>query len=403
MRVLLVDKLAVTVVSRLEGAGCTVVEEQGVKGPELTARLAALDPDVLVVRSTKVLAEHLTAAPSLSLVIRAGAGVDNIEMDTANARGIYVANCPGKNAIAVAELAMGHLINLDRRITDNVTALRAHRWAKADFSKARGLYGRTLAVLGTGGIGRELIKRAQAFGMIVRGWDKALDPRTAAALGIQHCATAREACKGADALSVHLALTPETRGLIGAEHFEALRPGAYFINTSRGEVVDQDALLAAVRSRGLRAGLDVFAVEPAKDGPYTEPIADEPNVYGTHHIGASTDQASDAVADEVIRIIEVWLSSGRVENCVNLESSPPATHLLVIRHADRVGVLATVLGHLREAGCSVQNMENIVFKGAAAACARIQLDRAPSYAHLARIKESTDIFATSLVALESSR
>jgi D-3-phosphoglycerate dehydrogenase len=188
---------------------------------------------------------------------------------------------------------------------------------------------------------------------------------------------------------------------VGRELLEALRPGAYVINTSRGEVMDQPALLAAIESRGLRAGLDVFASEPAAaEAPFTDAIGAHPSVYGTHHIGASTEQASEAVGDEVVRIIETFVVSGRVPNVVNLASRSPATHLLIVRHADRVGVLAHVLGHLRQAGSNVQEMENIIFQGAEAACARIQITGAPTPEQLGALASSADIYAVSLVPLE---
>jgi D-3-phosphoglycerate dehydrogenase len=373
----------------------------GLKDEALSEALSRLQPEVLVVRSTKVGAAQIQASASLALIVRAGAGTNTIDVKAASARGVYVSNCPGKNAIAVAELAIGHLVNLDRRIADNVAALRAGRWAKKDFDKARGLYGRTLAVLGVGEIGREVIRRAQAMGMKIRAWSRSLTEAEAAELGVAWASSPREACKGADALSIHLALTPETRGFVGRELLEALRPGAYVINTSRGEVVDQPALLAAIESRGLRAGLDVFASEPsAAEAPFTDAIGGHPSVYGTHHIGASTEQATEAVGDEVVRIIETFVVSGRVPNVVNLASRSPATHLLIVRHADRVGVLAHVLGHLRQAGSNVQEMENIIFQGAEAACARIQITGAPTPDQLGALATSADIYAVSLVPLE---
>jgi D-3-phosphoglycerate dehydrogenase / 2-oxoglutarate reductase len=402
MRVLVADKLSPSVREALENAGCAVIVEAGAKGDALSDALARSQAQVLVVRSTEVRAPQLHAAPELALVIRAGAGVNTIDVDEASRRGIYVANCPGKNAVAVAELTLLHLLNLDRRLADGVAELRAHRWNKAEYGRARGLHGRTLAVLGVGDIGREVIARAQAFGMKVRAWSRSLGPDDAAALGVTHCRSPREACSGAHALSIHLALTPQTRGLVGRELLEALAPGAFVVNTSRGEVLDQDALIQAIRSRGLRAGLDVFAEEPAGgagDFPYA--IADEPAVYGTHHIGASTEQAEDAVGDEVVRIVRAFLQSGEVPNCVNLAEKSPATHLLVVRHADRVGVLASVLGALREHEVNVQEMENIVFRGAAAACARIQVDGAPPAAALALIAQNPDVYATSVVELEA--
>ncbi len=317
MHVLIADSLAAGTTERLEAAGCRVTVDSSLRDDSLTAALAAHNPAVLVVRSTKVRAPQLAATEGLRLIIRAGAGVNTIDRVTCAQRGVSVANCPGKNAIAVAELAMGHLINLDRRIADNVAALRGHRWAKKKFSKARGLYGRTLAVLGTGQIGRAVITRAQAFGMNIRGWDIALTPEWAEDLGIDYAASPLEACAGADAVTIHLALNDGTRGLVGAELLAALARGAYVINTSRGGVIDQPALIAAIRERGLRAGLDVFADEPgAGDDRFEHAIADEAGVYGTHHIGASTDQATQAVAAEVIRIVVRFGRDGHIENRV---------------------------------------------------------------------------------------
>ena len=401
MRVLIADKLSPDTPIRLEAVGCAVIVG-AFQGDALMEALETHQPDVLVVRSTKVETRHLDASRSLALIIRAGAGVNTIDLAGASARGIYVSNCPGKNAIAVAELTMGHLLNLDRRIADNVAELRAHRWNKKEFGKARGLYGRTIAVLGMGSIGLEVVSRALAFGMNVRAWSRSLSLAQADALGVTWAASPLEACRGADVLTVHLALSPETRSIVNRTLLDALAPGAFFINTSRGEVVDQTALLEAVRTRGLRAGLDVFADEPAGgEGVFESPILDEARVYGTHHIGASTTQADDAVAAEVVRIVEAFLRTGRVPNCVNLAATSPATHVLVVRHADQVGVLASVLGVLREAGINVQEMENIIFSGATAACARIQVDRWPSVDLLSRIERSPHVFAASVVALES--
>jgi D-3-phosphoglycerate dehydrogenase len=158
-----------------------------------------------------------------------------------------------------------------------------------------------------------------------------------------------------------------------------MREGAYFINTARGEVVDQAALIAAMRSRGIRAGLDVYAGEPTSaTAAFTDEIAKEMNLYGTHHIGASTDQAQEAIAAETVRIVREFKETGKVPNVVNLAQQTPATHRLVVRHLDRPGVLATVLEAIKSEHINVQEMENIVFEGAAAAVARINLDNAPS-------------------------
>ena len=195
-------------------------------------------------------------------------------------------------------------------------------------------------------------------------------------------ATPLEVAREADIVSVHLALKPETKGLIGAEFLAAMREGAYFINTARGEVVDQPALVEAMRTRGIRAGLDVFAAEPTSaTAEFSDPIREEPNLYGTHHIGASTDQAQEAIAAETVRIIREFKETGKVPNVVNLARQTPATHRLVVRHQDRPGVLASVLDAIKAEQINVQEMENIVFEGAEAAVARINLDKAPDREH----------------------
>ncbi len=401
MRVLIADKLSPVVTERLEAAGCAVTVEAGLKDDTLLEALSRHNPQVIVVRSTKVTAAHIDAAPALSLIIRGGAGVNTIDVGHASSRGVYVTNCPGKNAVAVAELTMGLLISLDRRIPDNVTALREGVWAKKEFGRARGLKGRTRAILGMGQIGQEVATRAAAFGMHVRAWSRSLTPEQAEELGVEFAATPRLAARGAHALTVHVAYTPQTHGLVGQEELEALATEACVINTSRGGVIDEAALIRAIETRGLRAGLDVFEDEPAVDGAFTSPIASVSGIYGTHHIGASTDQASEAVGDEVVRIVETWMADGEVLNCVNLAEKTAASHMLVIRHADRVGVLAGVLQQLKTAGINVQEMENIIFKGGGAACARIQISALPDAATIQQIESSPDIFAAAVVVLNS--
>ncbi len=204
-----------------------------------------------------------------------------------------------------------------------------------------------------------------------------------------------------DILSIHLALKPETRGLVDAALLARLRPGATVINTSRGEVVDHEALAAAVREKGLRAGLDVYAAEPASaTGEMNDPLLALPNVYGTHHIGASTDQAQEAIAAETVRIVRTYIETGKVPNVVNLARKTPASHRLVVRHRDRPGVLAHVFEHLRAGNLNVQETENIVFEGAEAAVARINLDVAPPPGLLDEIRRgNADVLDLHLIAL----
>ena len=335
----------------------------------------------------------------------------------ASTRGIYVSNCPGKNAIAVAELAFALILALDRRVPDNVAMLRAGKWNKKEFSKAQGLYGQTLGLLGVGSIGQEMIRRAAGFGMNVVVWsrrfagsDRPMNEQEARDLGIEPALrtvridlapTPGDVASRSDILSVHLALSGETKGLVDAALLARLKPGALFVNTARGDIVDHAALAAAAREKSLRVGLDVFADEPAATvADFHTDLAALPNVYGTHHIGASTDQAQEAIAAETVRIVRSYKDTGQVPNVVNLAKRTPATHMLVVRHRDRPGVLAHVFDHLRRDNLNVQETENIVFEGAEAAVARINLDGAPSSALCGRIKaENTDILDLQVVKL----
>ncbi len=400
MHVLIADKFEQSGRDGLKALGCEITFEPDLKDEALVEAIGKYSPDVLVVRGTKV-NENMLAAGPIKLVVRAGAGYNTIDVAAASRRGIYVSNCPGKNSIAVAELAFALILALDRRIADNVIALRRGEWNKKEFSKARGLFGRTLGLIGVGKIGQEMIPRAQAFGMPVIAWSRSLTPERAADLSIEYKATPADVAREADIVSVHLALNSETKGMLGSEFFAGMRPGSYLINTARGEVVDQTDLVEAMRTRGIRAGLDVFAGEPTSaTAEFTDPIAQEANLYGTHHIGASTDQAQEAIAAETVRIVREFKESGRVPNVVNLARQTPATHRLVVRHLDRPGVLAVVLDAIKGEHINVQEMENIVFDGAEAAVARINLDNAPPRDMLDRLKKgNADIIELDLLVL----
>ncbi len=402
MRVLIADKFEESGQMGLKEIGCDVSYQPDLKDESLTAAIAAEKPDALIVRSTKV-TEAMMDAGALKLIVRAGAGYNTIDVAAASKRGIYVSNCPGKNSIAVAELAFALILALDRRIADNVIQLRAGQWNKKEFSKARGLFGRTLGLISTGQIGREMIRRAHGFGMPVIAWSRSLTAERAEELGIESRDSPLDVAREADIVSVHLALKPETRGFIGADFFAAMREGAYFINTARGEIVDQVALARAMSEKNIRAGLDVFAEEPTVSaGDFTDPIKDEPNLYGTHHIGASTDQAQEAIAAETVRIVREFKATGKVPNVVNLADRTPATHTLTVRHRDRPGVLAFVLDEIRAANINVQEMENIVFAGAEAAIARINLDGAIPNEIFERLRSgNADIIELDLLELKT--
>jgi D-3-phosphoglycerate dehydrogenase / 2-oxoglutarate reductase len=402
MRILIADEFEQSGRDKLAELGCEVAFKPALKDDRLVEEIAAWRPDVLVVRSTKVNEAALYAGP-LKLVVRAGAGYNTIDVAAASRRGIYVSNCPGKNSVAVAELAFGLILALDRRIADNVACLRRGQWNKKEFSKARGLFGRTLGLIGLGRIGREMVPRAGAFGLRVVAWSRSLTPESAARLGVECLPSPLDVARQADIVSVHVALNPQTRGLIGSAFFAAIEPGAFFINTSRAEVVDQEALARAVCEKKIRAGLDVFAQEPTSGaGEFADEIARLDLVYGTHHIGASTEQAQEAIAAETVRIIQVFLETGGVPNVVNMARKTPATCTLVVRHLDRPGVLAGVLDAISAARINVQEMDNVIFEGAQAAVARIHLETEPSADVLEQMRAGADILEISLIRLNGS-
>jgi D-3-phosphoglycerate dehydrogenase len=248
-----------------------------------------------------------------------------------------------------------------------------------------------MGVAGLGAIGREVVKRAQALGLQVVAWSRSLDDARAKALGVERAADLFSLARRADVLSLHLPLKPETRGAVSRQVLEALKPGAILLNTARAELVDQAALLELATAGRLRVGTDVFAGEPEKGtAEFASALARLPNVYGTHHIGASTAQAQDAIARETVRIVEAFVRSGQVPNCVNVARKTPARARLVVRHLDKVGVLANVLGLIREAGINVEEVRNTIFEQAQAASCAIDLDERPPEALVERIRSLRD-------------
>jgi D-3-phosphoglycerate dehydrogenase / 2-oxoglutarate reductase len=389
MKILVADAFPKERLADFAALGLTVDHRPDVSAKELPA--AARDASLLVVRSKQVTADVFEGALSLSLVVRAGAGVNTIDVAAASRRGVYVANCPGQNSIAVAELAIGLLLALDRRIPDNVAQLRAGRWDKKGFSEAQGVFGRTLGIAGLGSIGREVASRGIALGMRVVGWSRSLTDEAAKELGIERAPDLLALAKAADVLSLHLALTKDTRGIVSRDVLAALKPGAALVNTARAEIVDQEALLEAVKAGRIRLGTDVFAGEPEKGhAEFHSELAKLPNVYGTHHIGASTAQAQDAIARETVRIVAAFVRTGQVPNCVNVARKTPAKARLVVRHHDKVGVLANVLGLIREAGINVEEVRNTVFDEARAASCAIDLDERPPSSLVERIRGRSD-------------
>ena len=394
MKVLIADKLAASSIKQLEALGCEVTSNPDLNAETLPAAIA--DFDVLIVRSTKVSAAVIAASSGLSLIVRAGAGVNTIDLAAASERGIHVTNCPGKNTEAVAELAIGLLIAADRRIPQAGADLAQQAWKKGEYGKARGLKGRTLGVVGLGNIARAVVARALGLEMKIVAWSRSLTPQAAEALGIAYAATPLEVAAQADAVSVHVAYGKSTtHHLIDEKFLAAMKKGAILVNTSRGEVVDTVALKAAIREKGLRVGLDVFEDEPKGSSDTFADSELAQLAICTPHIGASTDQASEAIADETVRIVKSFIETGLPLNVVNVRGTPVTTHGMVVRHYNRVGVLAMVLDALKAEGVNVEEMQNSIFEGGTAATCSLRLDKAPQAAIVAQLAAHPDIIQVS--------
>jgi D-3-phosphoglycerate dehydrogenase / 2-oxoglutarate reductase len=389
VKILIADSLPKPLVASLREEGAEVEHQPELPADKLGGALA--DVDVLVVRGKKVSAQAIAQAPRLSLIVRAGAGVDTIDVAAASARGIYVSNCPGKNAVAVAELTMGLLLAIDRRLADQARELREGRWNKKAYSKADGLLGKSIGIVGKGPIALAVLERAKAFGLKPHMYSRSLTEEEAARFGVTRAASVKELAERVDILSLHLPLTPETKGLVSREVFSAMRPNSILINTGRAGLVDAAALKEALAAKRVRVGLDVYHDEPGTpDGPFNDEIGKSPDVVGAHHVGASTEQAQSAIAEEAARVVRSFLRTGEVPNCVNIAQKTPARWQLIVRHYDRVGVLANVLGAVKKHAINAQEISNTIFEGAIAACAKIQLDQRPPEALLDEIRGLKD-------------
>jgi D-3-phosphoglycerate dehydrogenase len=394
MKVLVADKFPEVYLKQMRDLNLKVIYSPKLGENDLPE--AAKDVDILVVRSTIVIADTINKSEKLNLIVRAGAGVNNIDIAAANKRGVYVANCPGKNSIAVAELAIGLMIALDRRIPNNVIDFKSGVWNKAEYSKAEGLCGKNLILIGVGNIGKEVAKRADALGINVYGKDLIeLED-----IPVTYFSEYDKILPSADIISIHIPLNKETKKLFNKELFELVKPGTIFINTSRADIVDEEALIEAVKTKKLRVGMDVFKDEPeGKDGTVKSLLQELENVYITHHIGASTEQAQNAIAEETVNIIRNFLSNGAIKHWVNRAKKTEAHYQLIVKHYDRPGVLASVFDILREGQINVEEVENVIFDGGLAASCTMKMNKQATPAMLELIRGNQNVINISQVEI----
>jgi D-3-phosphoglycerate dehydrogenase len=394
MRLLIADKFPEHYIAEFKKLGLDVEYSPKLGENDLPEHIK--DVDILVVRSTNVTEETIKKSNTLNLIVRAGAGVNNINIPAANQKGVYVTNCPGKNSIAVAELAIGLMISLERRIANNVMDFKNKKWNKAEYSKAEGLFGKNLALIGVGNIGKEVAKRALALGMNVYGKDISRIEGVA----IKDFSEMDQILPIADVISIHLPLTDETRNLFNDKMFSYVKPNSILINTSRSEIIDESALIKAVKEKNLKVGLDVFKDEPeGKEGEVCSPLQELDNVYITHHIGASTEQAQNAVAEETVKIVRDFIKSGVIAHWVNRAQRTDSHYQLVVKHFDRPGVLASIFDVLRKGRINIEEVENVIFEGGLAACCTMKLNKAATPEMLERFRSDKNVLSISHLAL----
>lgn len=400
MRLLIADKLHPRAIEELRALPIEVIYEPEITKETLEQKITNVG--ILVVRSTEVTEAAIEKARMLHLIVRAGANFSTIDAKAASRRGIYVANCPGKNASAVAELVLGMIVSIDRRIPDAMASLRSGKWERGEYSKAEGVFGKTLGVAGVGAVGREVATRAKAFGLNVVGWSRSLTPSKAAELGMGYAGSLEELASKSNILTMHLPLTERTRHVVNKRIFAALPARAIFINTARADLVEQAALRDAVKA-GLRVGIDVYPDEPKGRGEYQSDLfapatATGGFVYGTPHIAASTDQAQLSIASETVRVIRSFLLEAHVPNVVNTSASI-AKFQVVIRMMDKVGTFANVLAVLKRHGINVEEVTNTVFEGGAAACAKLRVVSRPTEVCLSEIRAFEEVLQVDVVTL----
>lgn len=404
MRVLVADKLHPRAVEELRTLPVDVLYEPEITKETLESKIPGVG--ILIVRSKEVTRKAIESARQLNLIIRAGAEVATIDVKAASERGIYVANCPGKNSSAVAELVFGMLVGIDRRIPDAVASLRAGKWERLEYGKAEGLHGKTIGIAGLGAIGRDVASRARAFGLHPLAWSRSLTPGKANDLGVERVTSLDELASRSDIVTVHLALNDRTRQSFNKKIFDLMPKRGIFINLARPDLVDYEAMKDAIVNRGLRVGLDVIPDEPRGKKEIdptlfnlTTPSATGGFLYATPHIAASTDQSQLNIATETVRVVRSFLLEGQVPNVQNVLNLTNARFQMVVRMVDRVGTFANVLAVIKRHGINVEEVTNTVFEGGGASCAKLRVVSRPSEACFAEIRAFEEVLHVDIVPL----
>jgi len=370
--------------------------------PNLTAyqlRDCLADVGILVVGAVRVSPEAIAAGRALQMIVHAGCGPGEIAVERASTAGVFVTHCPDQHAQAVAELTLGLILALDRRIVENTIALKDGRWIRSELADARGLAGRTIGIMGYGAIGRSVARLAQAFQMRVLTWSPRLMPPDMPEPLVEACSRPRDLARQSDVVTLH-ADESEPELIVDAAFLEAMGDGAYLVSLGPLAAVDEEALFRAVERGRLRLALDVSGPRAGADSTrFRCRLCDLPGVIGTQHMGALTEQARQATAREVVRIVRSFVVCGEVLNCLNLCERSPATWQLVLRVRDQMGVMAAVMDAIRADGVNAQEITSKVFTGAKAVWCAIALDERPSAEALASIRNLPDVLHLELRAV----
>jgi len=399
-RILVVDAFGTPGLRALREAGCDAIHNPALSERTLANAMRDLDPDILIVHAMRVDEATLAASERLGLVVCTAPTTDAIAVNAASRRGIFVSHCPGRSAAAVAEMVFGLAIASDRRLIEACAATRAGSVDPPQGETAAGLVGRTLGIVGLGHVGQEVAKRGQAFGMQVVAWSRNITEARCDALGVDYCANLVNLAKLADVVSVCVSANEESDGLIGEKFFNALRPGSIVINTSPPSTLNEAALLNAVRTRSIRAWLDLHALdEAARSRDSLKALLSEPAVIATATSSALTRQAREAVEDDVVRAVGAWLAEGVVNGCVNRATGTNAVTLIHVRHLNVPGALAGVFDVLGRAGINVEEMENVICAGGEAGIARIHVSATPTEGQVVAIRGRPHVLGVTVQAI----
>lgn len=343
MRIVVADDLPKTALELLKAEGWDIDSKTGRSPEELSKDVA--EADAIVVRSaTKVTADIIAAAKKLKAIARAGTGVDNVNVEAATGRGIVVMNAPGANSISVAELAMAQLLSLARKLPAADASMKQGKWDKKSFLGEE-VRGKVLGLAGLGRIGQEVARRAQSFEMTVIAHDPFISSTVAAGLGIE-LVSLDDLCARADYLSLHMPATPQTKLTFNAERLAKCKKGLKIINTARGELIDEPALVEAIKSGQIGgAALDVYTAEPTTD----HTLQQLPQVVASPHIAASTKEGQELVGVETATALRDFLKTGVIRNAVNFPSVAPEEFQRIQPYVELAKQLGSLLGQMGEA------------------------------------------------------